>query len=352
MWPTLFHIPYLNMPIRGYGLMLMIAFLGGTWWATQRAVRVKANPDLVVNIGFIALVFSVIGARIFYVVHYWERFAGQGLWKIVDVTAGGLEFYGGFIGAFAAVMTYMWMKRMPVRLYADIVAPSLMFGMGAARVGCFLNGCCWGGPCPESLPWGVTFPYASGVQYRQWEERMMTLPAELIMMHSSGVPYPLPQDALGVANQAGKGTAQARQEPLTTQSMKFGMSPAELDALAQRPEYQASVVHPVQLYASINGLVMAGLLNVVFYRRRRHGVVFALLLLLYPACRVVEEMIRIDNPHDMAGMTASQFVSLFIFASGLIWLWAIRRMPQGSPQAVPWSPMAEPARPAATRKGK
>ena len=76
-------------------------------------------------------------------------------------------------------------------------------------------------------------------------------------------------------------------------------------------------VHPVQIYASINGMLLAILLNEVFYRRKRHGVVFAVLLMLYPAARVMEEMIRIDNPHDTAGLTISQFVSLLLFSLGL-----------------------------------
>ncbi|NLX20656.1 MAG: hypothetical protein GXY55_03150 [Phycisphaerae bacterium] len=382
MWPTLFNIPYLNMPVRGYGLMLMIAFLGGTWWATRRAMRVKADPDLVVNLGFIALLFSVIGARTFYVVHYWERFAGQGLWKILDVTAGGLEFYGGFIGAFVAGVAYLLMKRASVRLYADILAPSLMFGMGAARIGCFLNGCCWGGPCPATLPWAVRFPYASAAQYRQWEERMMTLPAELIVLHTSGIAYPLSREVVGTSRperdsllqtwQEAKdrleaaemqhadeetrarlqqelqqavtaiGQHKAQLDPLTIQSVKFGVSPEAIDVRASQPEYQSVHVHPVQLYASINGFVLAVLLNAVFHRRRRHGMVFGLLLLLYPFCRIVEEIVRIDNPHDMAGLTASQFVSVVLLVSGVLWLWAIGRMPLRSPRAVPWVPPAEP----------
>src|SRR5687768_14809881 len=106
MQPTLFNIPFpwfsgwLEIPVRGYGLMLMIGFLGGTWWAARRATRVKADPDVVVNAGFIALISSIIGARIFYVLHYWdENFAGKSLASIINITAGGLEFYGGFIGA-------------------------------------------------------------------------------------------------------------------------------------------------------------------------------------------------------------------------------------------------------------
>ena len=98
-----------------------------------------------------------------------------------DITAGRPEFYGGFIGAMVAILVYMKLSKVSIRLYLDILTPSLMFGMAMARIGCFLNGCCWGGPCPAHLPWTVQFPYASPAQYRQWEERQVTLPAELII---------------------------------------------------------------------------------------------------------------------------------------------------------------------------
>ncbi len=60
MWPTLFKIPWFYLPIRGYGLMLMIGFLGGTWWAARRADKVKCDPDLVINFGFLAACCGVI----------------------------------------------------------------------------------------------------------------------------------------------------------------------------------------------------------------------------------------------------------------------------------------------------
>jgi len=390
MCPTLFKIPWLGLPIRGYGLMLMIAFLGGTWWAARRADRVKADPDLVVNLGFVALIFSVIGARIFYVVHYWDRFAGQGLWKVVNLTAGGLEFYGGFVGAFVATVAFLVLRRVSVRLYADIVAPSLMFGMGAARIGCFLNGCCWG--APAAVPWAVRFPYASPAQYRQWEDRMMTVPAELIVVYDSGIAYPLSRDYLDLskAELQGPGNAlkQARQhlsqaetnkadaatlaklrkqrdqaqkafdrhkreiQPLLTQAQRFGISIDKLIELARAPEYQSLPVHPAQLYASLDGLLLAALLSTIFYRRKRHGVVFGWLLLLYPLCRIVEEIIRIDNPHDTAGLTISQFVSLLILISGAVWMTAVYRMPIRSPKAVPYVPPHVETKPAKKHKSK
>jgi len=376
MCPTLFKIPWLDVPIRGYGLMLMIAFLGGTWWASRRAVRVKANADLVVNLGFVALISSVIGARIFYVAHYWERFAGQSLWKVVNLTAGGLEFYGGFIGAFIAVVAFMKIRGVSVRLYADIVAPSLMFGMGAARIGCFLNGCCWG--APAEVPWSVSFPYASPAQYRQWEDRMMTMPAELIVIYDIGMAYPLSRDHLGLSREQRQGPyltlTQAQQnlkqaeinkanattiaklrqqfeqaqkafrqqklelQALFTQAQRFGMSVDELVELANSPNYRSLHVHPAQLYASLDGFTLAFLLSALFYRRKRHGIVLGWLLLLYPLCRIAEEIIRIDNPHDTAGLTISQFVSLLIFTGGAIWMFAIYRMPIRSPKAVPFVP--------------
>lgn len=341
MWPTLFDIPFFNIPVRGYGFMLMIAFLGGTWWAARRALRVKADPDLVVNMGFVALLSSVVGARIFYVVHYWdEHFAGRGLWSIVNVTAGGLEFYGGFIGAFLATVAYLLIRRASVRLYADIVAPSLMFGMGMARIGCFLNGCCWGAPCPAEIPWSVRFPYYSPAFHREWEERHVAIPAELIVVNSIGQSSPLSPESIqrAIADPAETTTA-------SILANNFRTTPAELKRLADSFEYRSLHLHPAQLYASIDGLLLAVLLNTLFYRRKRHGVVFALMLMLYAVQRFIEESIRIDNPHDTAYLTISQFVSILIFAGGVAWYVIVRRLPLRSPRAIPWEPpwQAQPA---------
>ena len=395
MCPTLFTIPWVNWPIRGYGMMLMVAFLAGTWWASRRAARVKQDPDFVVNIGFVALICSVVGARLFYVAHYWERFEGRSLWDMVNLTAGGMEFYGGYIGAMVGILAFMLLRRVSIRLYLDILAPSLMLGMAAARIGCFLNGCCWGAPAPpQGLPWAVRFPYASPAQHRQWEDRMMTLPAELIAVYNSGQAYPLGRDLLDNSDKAVAAhllrwqkaqtelkNAQAggadsatlaklnRQvdrakkqleageqtiQPLQIQAQRFDISVGQLERMARAGAYQSLPVHPAQLYSSLDGLVMALLLSAIFYRRKRHGVVFGITMLLYPLCRIVEEIIRIDNPHDAAGLTISQFVSLPGIMIGIVWLVAIYRMPIRSPRAVPfvWPPEPEPAPKKRGKKGR
>jgi len=114
---------------------------------------------------------------------------------------------------------------------------------------------------------------------------------------------------------------------------KYGISPVELLKRIDSLEGRTHAVHPAQLYASINGFMMAILLNAVFYRRKQHGFVAALFFLLYPIVRFFEEVIRSDNPHDVIGLTISQFVSLAIFVTGVVFMIAIYRMPANSMSA-------------------
>src|SRR5574337_1127729 len=111
MAPVLFHLPVCGRAVPGYGVMLMIGFFLSIWWAAKRAEKSGANPDVVLNCGFIALICGVVGCRLMYVVHYWDQFKYQGdflhiLWAIVDVTKGGLEFYGGFILTVICVLAW------------------------------------------------------------------------------------------------------------------------------------------------------------------------------------------------------------------------------------------------------
>jgi phosphatidylglycerol:prolipoprotein diacylglycerol transferase len=75
----------------------------------------------------------------------------------LDIRAGGLVFYGGFIGAALAVVVGSRWKRMPLLALADVLAPSIALGYVFGRLGCFMNGCCYGRAC--DLPWAVRFPY-------------------------------------------------------------------------------------------------------------------------------------------------------------------------------------------------
>jgi phosphatidylglycerol:prolipoprotein diacylglycerol transferase len=338
--------------------MWAFGLLAGVWWACRRARKVKADPDLVLDLGFVILFVGMAGGRLFHVIHYWEQEFADDPWRIVKIASGGFEFYGGLILAFAATFLYLLWKRASVRLYGDIVAPSLLFGMGVGRIGCFMFGCCWGGPCPDGLPWAARFPYSSPPQQRQWEDRLVTLPAEMIVVpriapkEAGPIPPQIASKSIDDLRKQRQKEADAFEKDQTDEDAgqiagaharivafdslidhfeMFETNPQEIAAEMHRPEHRSHPVHPVQLYAAAGCLLLAWLGNSLFYRRERHGIIMPLLLMLYAVQRFVEEVIRIDNPHDTLGMTVSQGVSIIIVvlcAGGLL---ILRQMPARSP---------------------
>ena len=102
------------IPIRSYGLMMMIGFLVAIYLAARRARKCGANEEVVLNIGLISLFCGLLGARLFYVIHYWPKFAAakNTILAIMNLTSGGLEFYGGFLLAGACVFAYLRIKRL------------------------------------------------------------------------------------------------------------------------------------------------------------------------------------------------------------------------------------------------
>ena len=104
MQPIAFNLG--SLPVYWYGILLAAAFGLGLWTAGRRGLRDGLKPDVFYDLGFCLILGVLIGARIFYVVSYWEKdFAGQPLWHIFKIRNGGLVFYGGFIGAALALNT-------------------------------------------------------------------------------------------------------------------------------------------------------------------------------------------------------------------------------------------------------
>jgi phosphatidylglycerol:prolipoprotein diacylglycerol transferase len=145
-----------QLTIHSYGIMIALAFVAGLWTATLRARREKISPDFIIDVVTWLIVGSIIGARTVYVATYWrEEFAGQPIMEIFAVWHGGLVYYGGLIGGIVAGSLYIRWKKMPVWKTADVLAPSIALGSFFGRVGCLLNGCCYGRP--TDLPWAITF---------------------------------------------------------------------------------------------------------------------------------------------------------------------------------------------------
>jgi len=389
MMPVIFRIPFLGRDIPSYGLMMMIGFMLAIVWAARRAAKSKANPDVVLNCGFIALIAGVVGCRFMYVVHYWDQFknrgdAGQVFMAIIDVTKGGLEFYGGFILTVIAVVIWLrWREKVSLRWYLDILAPSAALGLAFGRIGCLLNGCCFGGVC--ELPWAVRFPFGSPAALQHWQRKLpeAELREELIFIDEpTGLAQSLSREILTVpeediaqaeatiaelpgqiaARQAelSRASNNADRQRLTrelaklnrkleaarrehvgihTQMQKYGLTFAELRAIAA--EHRSLPVHPTQLYSMVTAALIAFLLSVVYWRRTRDGQVVCALFVIQPLARWLIEVIRADNPVDAMGFTISQFLAICMTIAGLIGFWVLRRMPPRSPRARPWEPPEE-----------
>jgi phosphatidylglycerol:prolipoprotein diacylglycerol transferase len=145
------------LTITWYGVMVMLGFVAGMWTASRRGLLQGVDPERILDLGPWLIIGSVVGARSLYVVTFWhEEFAGKPFTAVFMVWHGGLVYYGGLIGASLGCILYTAIKRIPLWSTADILAPSIALGQALGRIGCLLNGCCYGRAC--SLPWAIRFP--------------------------------------------------------------------------------------------------------------------------------------------------------------------------------------------------
>jgi phosphatidylglycerol---prolipoprotein diacylglyceryl transferase len=286
MRQVLFTIPVFGgLRVFGYGTMLLLAFLGSTNLAAWRAKREKLDPELLLDLAQYVFLGGLIGARVFYVVQYW----GDRVRTVLDifkVWEGGIVFYGSIIGGTAAFFLYWLVRRFPLRPLLDVVAPSLALGIALGRLGCFLNGCCYGDAC--DLPWAVRFPQGSPPWVRQVETGQIVEP--------NGSPPWVDFD-----------------DPVNHRRV--------------RASRQTLPVHPTQLYSALDGLILLALLSAYYPIRRRDGEVMALLMVTYPVSRFLIEELRSDEGVFVAGMTISQFISVLLLMAGLAFWSQLGRFP-------------------------
>jgi len=162
MCRTLFKIGPIG--IHTYGLMLALAFFAGLWYIYKRSKAEKLPFDQMLNVGYILIFGGIVGARLSYVLLHLSDFADDPLSAINPFRSGqfgiaGLNLYGGVVLALVVIWIYLRIKKLPLLAVFDFLAPTVGLGIGLGRIGCFLNGCCFG--TPTNMPWGVTFPEGS-----------------------------------------------------------------------------------------------------------------------------------------------------------------------------------------------
>jgi len=249
--PVLFRIPGIGFELRSYGLMIALAFLIGTLTAAARARRSSIKPESVLDLAVYVIIAAILGARLVFAVQHWRAFLHW--WEALFFWRGGLVFYGGVIAAALATIIFAAVKKLRILALLDVIAPSVALGLVFGRIGCFLNGCCFGKP--TLLPWGVVFPSGAFVYTDS------VLPDGT----PAAIPYP-------------------------------------------------TSVHPTQLYSALIALVLYVFLEWMFRKKKSYDGQIALLFgFFYPVGRFAVEFLRGDNPRAVLGMTLSQAISAAYF---------------------------------------
>lgn len=156
MHPELLQLGPLH--VRSFGAAMAVAFLVGTWLGLREARRLRLDEDRFVNVILVTLVAAVLGARALYVIEHLAEFRDE--WgSVLALWQGGLTLYGGLVAGTFAGLVSARRFGLPRWLVADALTPSLALGLMFGRLGCHLNGCCYGQP--TTLPWGVKFPHDS-----------------------------------------------------------------------------------------------------------------------------------------------------------------------------------------------
>ena len=317
MIPELFELPFIHVTVKSYGLMMVIGFLCAVFVLRRMAVRVGENPENITNVGLYALITGVLGARIFYVIHNSGQFKGDFL-KVFAVWEGGLEFVGGVILAIIFVLSYLYLRKLCIRRYIDMLVVGLMIGLAFGRIGCFLNGCCYGKP--TELPCGVSFPYGSPSYWsqafpdpaRNREKPQIDLPAEYYGNYS------LNGKVWAPADEQNKYYSKLKPRQLLTED--------QAHAVSKDGKYHARHVHPTQLYSSLNAFFLSGTLYLFWrkFNKKKVGCTFGLMFVLYGITRFMLETIRDDNPFEASwwiiyrGGTISQNIGIYMGIIGVI----------------------------------
>jgi len=145
-----------NVTIYSWGLMLSMAVIISALLLVLETKRRNLEPDPFLDLVLIVIFGGILGGRIFYVVFYDLQYYLTYPLEILRFWQGGLVYYGGLIGGVLAGWTYVKIKKISFWPTADLIAPFLALGYAIVRIGCFLNGCCYGER--TTLAWGVHFP--------------------------------------------------------------------------------------------------------------------------------------------------------------------------------------------------
>ena len=342
-----------GVPVRSYGVLMLAGIVVGSGLIIYRAVEAGLEVEDMLGLAMWVIPAGAIGGRLFYVIQYWdERIRKLDAWSTLKnalaFTEGGLVVYGAFLGAMAAFFIYVARRKWPALAVADMLAPGMMVGLALGRVGCLMNGCCYGGE--STLPWAITFPrenhadslsppYAEQASLgRFYGFRIGAAPTD--SGDDSGAIIIEQVDAGSLADRAGLKAGEAvtainGRSIATEEAAHLAILDAlsagdplvvrtadgtrRIAAVAAPP--RSLPVHPAQIYSAIDAALLGWVLWSFYPFRRHDGEVLALMLMIHPISRFLLETVRVDEaPVWGTGLSISQNLSVALFLVGLI-LW-------------------------------
>ena len=345
----------LGIPIRGFGVMMMTAMVAGVGLAMYRAWQMGVDPEAIISLAMWMIFPGIIGARLFFILQYHDEFLRptirETLLSLVDVTKGGLVVYGSVLAGVPFGILYLVRRGLPVLATLDIIAPGMVVGAALGRIGCFLNGCCYGGEC--NWPVAMTFPpraapYLQDSPPYQRQHELGLLYGMKIGANERGQPVVERVISGGAAEQAGVKSGEVPTHINGQQVEKYHDALAALGLAAKFVELTTTVgdvkritcagwpgrslpIHPTQLYSALDATLLALVLWMLYPFRRRDGEIFAVLITVYPISRFLLEMIRSDEPGQFGtSLTISQWISLGIFFAAAGFWYFVEARPQGT----------------------
>ncbi len=265
-----------NFEIAYYGIIVAFAMVAGVYLAMWTAKKTGQDPDQYFSFAVVAIVLSVIGARVYYVIFSWDYYAAHPL-EIFDIRGGGLAIYGGVITGISSAVIYAWTHKIRIRKMLDTGIPALALGQAIGRWGNFFNREAFGS-YTNALP-------------------AMRLPLPAV-----------------------------QPEAVSQQMMDHAVTENGITFIQ---------VHPTFLYESLWNFALVGIMLFLLLRRSRkekagkrslpswdfEGLVFCVYLIGYGIGRFWIEGLRTDQLFFFGtGMPVSQLVSVLLLAGGILWL--------------------------------
>lgn len=137
-----------------YAVMVVLAIVAVIWVASREAKRVGMSAEVIYSVALWAVIAGIVVSRLVHVIDQWEYYIAH---PRQIIAFEGQTIYGAILGALIATLAYSWVKKISFWQLGDVIAPGAILGQAIGRIGCTINGCCYG--LPTSLPWAVTYTH-------------------------------------------------------------------------------------------------------------------------------------------------------------------------------------------------